>query len=609
MQYTVGRTSSYPPRTAPLAPVPQLPRANADEPSPHQPDRSSHSLSAQPPTTADALAHRPATTPAAPVASSAPPTNPPLPALVPLPPATVPAGLDPLLSASAPSDPALTLIRAQLARLESKVGPSDTDLPPYISPFTIFQYTPDPNPKRIAPCSVPVFKRGVGTYFDAFLYSMEIHFIGTSAPAQMRVPLLISRIDPSHHAEMQLLQHLPYEEFTLRLRRAFREPNLSHACLSELSVAAQEKDESFLQFLERLRTLARRAFPSADAITLDYTVASNFLRGMADTKIARLLWGTGLDSNGLVQRATTIATGLRNRSERKKGTAARDHLFMLGSASLPATPRATHRRDSSSSAPSDRSSYSSADDDDFQLCAAAPEAADRRDRRPNRFRRYRPPPRDTPCPYCRELGHWGSDCPTRDPARDRTARAPRDGVCRRCGAAGHWAHECPESNKRERDQDSCDLCGGPHYMRACPRKAEAARLIQAAEASPQAGLGPAAHEPHSSRGDRNPRPPVPAAISALPVSTVPPKLSASHLSFASPGAFPFISLGAASGVSVSVSSLSASPFASADRDSAKLRLFAAAAKWFGSKLDAPALAIPRQPPRRAQSGLSAGWHG
>ena len=247
----------------------------------------------------------------------------------PLPP---PSGLDPLSTAPVSSDPALNLIRAQLARLESKVGPSDSDLPPYISPFTIFQYTPDPNPKRIAPCSVPVFKRGVGTYFDAFLYSMEIHFIGTSAPAQMRVPLLISRIDPSHHAEMQLLQHLPYEEFTLRLRRAFREPNLSHACLSELSVASQEKDETFVQFLERLRTLARRAFPTADAITLDYTVACHFLRGMADTKIARLLWGTGLDSNGLVQRATTIATGLRNRSERKKGTAARDHLFMLGSA-------------------------------------------------------------------------------------------------------------------------------------------------------------------------------------------------------------------------------------------------------------------------------------
>ena len=501
-----------------------------------------------------------------------------------------------LLPCTAP-DSALNAIRAQLARIETKLVPSDSDLPPYDSPFNHFHYDPDPNPKRLAPCTVPIFKRGGGYPFDSFLYTMEIHFIGSSTPALLRVPILISRVDPSHHAELQALQNLPYAEFVPRIRRVFREPNLSHASLFELSAASQEKDESFIAFRERLHTLARRAFPTADTTIIEYTVASHFLRGLTDRKLARLLllvaWTAMLSCStplrSLPACALAVPTALKKATPRAISSissilpihlqhppALTDHLTLLLVilANIPLYPlRATLNY----SAPLLLKALIAAiAARNASLTAGAPHRA-----------------------IVRVLTarKWVTGVLIVLAASATPLELPAMTLADAAELSAIGLTSVRKSSKR--DEDRCDLCGGPHYIRVCPRKSEAARLIRASHTQTQSG----ADHSSSSRREHSSRPTPASTSSTTQTPALPLQAAVSRLSFANPAAFPLLSLGAASGVPILLSSASNRSLSPFDRDAERSRLFTAAAKWFGPKLSS--LTSPRGVPMSSRHARAA----
>ena len=70
--------------------------------------------------------------------------------------------------------------------------------------------------------------------------------------------------------------------------------------------------------------------------------------------------------------------------------------------------------------------------------------------------------KDRPCHYCKEPGHWISDCPK------RLQNNKQAGKCLSCGRSGHWSKECPRKMRRSRSPSvgSQDSQGSRHRSRS-----------------------------------------------------------------------------------------------------------------------------------------------
>ena len=397
------------------------------------------------------------------------------------------------------TEQALSQIQAQLRRIEisARSGTRGQELPPYMSPLEQFG-TPDPRAAKLPACHVPVFRLGGDLPIDNWCYAMELHFKGNNIPPAMFTPIAMTKIDPIHTLEVQPYTNLPFIEFRDKLRTMFREPNLTAASLSELTGIKQNKDETYIAFMGRIRALTRKAFPIANTETLDAAAVNHFVQGIRDPDVAIALSSETRDVNTAVQMATAIAAGMAAReSGRNRAKKATDHLCAAVDAGYSSTPRAyaeTSHRDSQYRNPADYSEEESDTSDPEDPDPDALYYAPQRDGRGFR-------------------GRWRGGSAT----RGRQVRGGSN-TCNRCGEQGHWAAECSRAQSENR-RFNCDLCGGEHRMRDCPHKEEAANFVKTKqekaprtanrdEPSRQAEQrpAPAAAQPSAQRAAQPPKP-------------------------------------------------------------------------------------------------------
>ena len=207
-------------------------------------------------------------------------------------------------------------MQQQLRQIQSTLSQSHqakSDLPPYVSPLEQFAGAGQERlPRGLPPCTVPFFKRGGEIPIDMFFFTLEVYFAASYIPDNFLVPIAMSRFDASHHIELQPLMRLPFEEFRSAARQMFRDPDLSAASMSSLYNAYQSKDENLVEYMERVRTLARRAFPAAEKSMLEPAIHHQFVRGIHDKNVAMQLMAFKGDSNALLQQATAIEAGIRD---------------------------------------------------------------------------------------------------------------------------------------------------------------------------------------------------------------------------------------------------------------------------------------------------------
>ena len=211
---------------------------------------------------------------------------------------------------------AMRQMQQQLRQIQSTLSHSQqakSDLPPYVSPLAQFAGAGQERlPRGLPPCTVPIFKRGGEIPIDLFFFTLEVYFAATYIPENFLVPIAMSRFDASHHIELQPLIGLSFDEFRTAARRMFKDPDLSAASMSALYNAYQTKDETLVDYLERVRTLARKAFPAAEKSVLEPAIHHQFVRGINDKNVAMQLMAFKGDSNALIQEATAIEAGIRD---------------------------------------------------------------------------------------------------------------------------------------------------------------------------------------------------------------------------------------------------------------------------------------------------------
>ncbi|WP_171480124.1 hypothetical protein, partial [Acinetobacter baumannii] len=79
-----------------------------------------------------------------------------------------------------------------------------------------------------------------------------------------------------------------YSELKEQMSKCFGKLEDANISSAQLSSIAQEKDESFVQFGQRIRQIAVKAYPNMPNITLEGISKNAFIRGCNDKRAVEL---------------------------------------------------------------------------------------------------------------------------------------------------------------------------------------------------------------------------------------------------------------------------------------------------------------------------------
>lgn len=110
--------------------------------------------------------------------------------------------------------------------------------------------------------SVPIFRRSADVNIDNWIYQIETFLRTCGIQEKYRVYFLACRIHTLHFEEIKLYFKKSYPYFVLELRRIFRTSDLTLARLTKLSAMSKDGDEDTMDFIERIRKLTVKIYPT-----------------------------------------------------------------------------------------------------------------------------------------------------------------------------------------------------------------------------------------------------------------------------------------------------------------------------------------------------------
>jgi hypothetical protein len=173
------------------------------------------------------------------------------------------------------------------------------------------------NPK----CEVEKFERGTDMTIENWILQMETYFLTAQTPADRMVGAMLQKISPKYFDEVRPYILFEYQEFREKLFEIFGEPDTIHAKLQELARINQRRDETISEYMNRVRLLVIKAHRTLAHEERERILVANFIRGLADKKLAVYMATVNPSTSADAERIATAGEAMQSeqRARQKSG--------------------------------------------------------------------------------------------------------------------------------------------------------------------------------------------------------------------------------------------------------------------------------------------------